>query len=104
MVVTKQGTVLAFCEARKTSQKDHGDVDLVLRRSNDGGMTWRVAQVLHDGPAAYSDLAVLPTGRVGCLYERGAQEPYEKITFAVCLRPTRLTTGGQACASDRPQR
>lgn len=40
MVQTKAGTILAFAEARRNSRKDTGDIDLVLRRSQDGGRTW----------------------------------------------------------------
>lgn len=40
LLVTAKGTLLAFCEGRKTSRSDHGDVDLVLKRSNSGGATW----------------------------------------------------------------
>ena len=40
LLVTRSGTLLAICEGRKTSQADHGDVDLVLKRSSDGGRTW----------------------------------------------------------------
>lgn len=40
MVQTNAGTILAFAEARKNSSKDTGDIDLVLRRSSDGGRTW----------------------------------------------------------------
>ena len=53
-----------------------------MRLSYDEGKTWPVAKVLHAGPAAYSALAVLPGGTVGCLYERGRKSPYERITFA----------------------
>ncbi len=33
LLVTPDGTLLAICEGRKTSGADHGDVDLVLKRS-----------------------------------------------------------------------
>ena len=48
VVVTNRGTVLAFCEGRKGSQNDHGDVDLVLKRSLDGGKTWAKMQRVHE--------------------------------------------------------
>ena len=40
LVVTPKGTVLAFCGGRKASGRDAGDIDLLLRRSRDGGATW----------------------------------------------------------------
>jgi sialidase-1 len=52
---------------------------MTIRLSYDEGQTWPVAKVLYDGSAAYSDLAVLPDGTIGCLYER---DDYGKITFA----------------------
>ncbi|MDW8222401.1 MAG: sialidase family protein [Gemmatales bacterium] len=51
LLVTPRGTVLAFCEGRKHSLHDHGDIDLVLKRSTDGGKTWSKLQVIwDDGP------------------------------------------------------
>ncbi len=44
LVVTPNGTVLAFCEGRKGS--DFGDTDLVLKRSFGGGKTWQPLQVV----------------------------------------------------------
>jgi sialidase-1 len=32
IVTTNDGSLLAFCEGRKTSRSDHGDVDLELSR------------------------------------------------------------------------
>lgn len=55
---------------------------LTVRLSMDGGRTWPLARVLHEGSAAYSDLAVLPDGAIYCLYERGTQCPYERLTLA----------------------
>jgi len=48
LLVTKTGTLLAFCEARKTSPADHGDIDLVLKRSTDAGRTWSSLQLVYE--------------------------------------------------------
>lgn len=48
LVVTKKGTLLAFCEGRKGSASDSGNIDLLLRRSFDSGRTWTPAQVVAD--------------------------------------------------------
>jgi hypothetical protein len=46
IVVTKQGSVLAYCEARKSDSGDWGPIDVLLRRSTDGGKTWGPRQQL----------------------------------------------------------
>ena len=46
MVVTRRGTVLAYCEARKSGSGDWGQIDVLLRRSTDGGRTWFPRQQL----------------------------------------------------------
>jgi hypothetical protein len=56
--------------------------NLTVRASFDEGQTWPVARVLHPGPGAYSDLAVLTNGEIACLYEAGSRSPYEMICFA----------------------
>lgn len=48
LAVTTQGTVLAFCEGRKNSQSDTGDIDLLLKRSTDQGATWSEQRVIWD--------------------------------------------------------
>lgn len=40
IVVSQQGTVLAYCEARRNSSADWGEIEIHLRRSTDGGRTW----------------------------------------------------------------
>lgn len=42
------GTLLAFCEGRKNGGGDSGDIDLLLRRSRDGGRTWGPTHVVWD--------------------------------------------------------
>jgi sialidase-1 len=48
LAVTKSGALLAFAEGRKEGAGDVGDVDMLLRRSLDGGRTWQPVQVLWD--------------------------------------------------------
>ncbi|MBI9018456.1 MAG: exo-alpha-sialidase [Phycisphaerae bacterium] len=45
---TMEGTILAFCEGRKNSSADHGDIDLVMKRSNDGGKTWAALEMIYE--------------------------------------------------------
>ena len=59
-----------------------GRVNMTVRASFDEGQTWPASRVLHAGPSAYSDLAVLAAGQAACLYEAGQKSAYESIVFA----------------------
>jgi sialidase-1 len=48
LVVAPKGTLLAICEGRKTGRGDHGDLDLVQKRSTDGGKTWGPLEMIHE--------------------------------------------------------
>ncbi len=48
LLVTKKGTLLAFCEGRKDSSRDHGNLDLLVKRSSDNGNTWSRQQVVYE--------------------------------------------------------
>ncbi|MEU9389457.1 sialidase family protein [Streptomyces sp. NPDC048324] len=48
-VTTPRGTVLAFAEGRHDGAGDSGDIDVVLRRSADGGCTWGPLRVVAAG-------------------------------------------------------
>ena len=48
VIRARNGTLLAFCEGRKSGGGDSGDIDLLLKRSTDGGRTWSGAQVVWD--------------------------------------------------------
>ncbi len=48
LVETANGTLLAICEGRKTSSSDAGDIDLVLKRSTDGGASWGLLTLVQE--------------------------------------------------------
>ena len=47
LIVTTEGSLLAFCEGRRNSRSDHGDIDMMLKRSTDNGETWSDQMVVH---------------------------------------------------------
>jgi sialidase-1 len=49
IVRSKSGTLLAFAEGRIDNCGDTGDIDLVLKRSFDGGRSWQPLQVVNRG-------------------------------------------------------
>ncbi len=57
-------------------------IRLTVRASEDQARTWPRALVLHPGPASYSCLVALAGNRAGCLYENGADDRFDRITFA----------------------
>lgn len=60
IVVTAKGTVLAYCEARKTGKSDWDTIDILMRRSTDGGRTFgdRVKVAAVDGPKPRNPVAI----------------------------------------------
>ena len=48
LLVTKRGTVIAYCEARKGNGGDWDPIDICMRRSTDGGVTWDARYVAMD--------------------------------------------------------
>ncbi len=48
LVATKKGTLLAICEGRKNGRGDHGNLDLVQKRSTDGGKTWGKLELIYE--------------------------------------------------------
>ena len=81
IIRTGDGTLIAFAEARRHDKRDSGDIDLVMRRSEDDGHTWGpITTVWDDGsntcgnpaPAILSDgrIVMLATWNRGCDRER----------------------------------
>jgi len=46
IVVTKDGTILVYCEARKFTGGDWDTIDVEMRRSTDGGLTFSAPEVI----------------------------------------------------------
>ena len=55
---------------------------MTVRSSFDEARTWNDGRLIHAGPSGYSDLARLPDGRIGLIYENGKDKYHERITFA----------------------
>lgn len=51
IVVSKSGSLLAFCEGRRSGRGDAGNIDLLMRRSTDGGQTWSDSILIWDDAA-----------------------------------------------------
>jgi sialidase-1 len=104
VVRTGEHTVLAFAEGRRNSAADDGDIDVVLRRSSDGGCTWGRLQLVADSgsdtsgnPTPVVDPA---TGRVVLLICRTTHDGARRVYVlhsddggASWSRPRDLTAG-----------
>lgn len=68
IVVTTDGTLLAVCEGRKLDPHDSGDIDIVLKRSEDSGESWSTMQVLwDDGPNTCGNPCLVVDGQTGTI-------------------------------------
>ena len=74
------GELLAFCEGRVNGSGDFGDINIVMKHSNDGGKTWSSLQTIVDAdslqagnPAPVVDLTdpAYPKGRIFLFYNTG---------------------------------
>jgi sialidase-1 len=66
---------ILFANAGSATERCNG----TLRLSLDEGQTWPIAKTVYPEAFAYSCLAVLPDGAIGCLFERGR---YKEIALA----------------------
>lgn len=86
LAVTDKGTILAFCEGRKNSRSDSGDIDIVLKRSFDSGKTWQQMQIIvDDGPNTAGNPAPVvdkSTGTIWLLLCKNMAEGPESMIIA----------------------
>jgi len=67
IVATSERTLLAFAEGRRNSPGDAGNIDILLRRSTDGGRTWEPLRLVADNgvdTAGNPSPVVAATGRI----------------------------------------
>lgn len=69
---------------------------LTLRGSLDDGATWPVGHRVHPGGSAYSDLAVLPDGRVAVVYEKDGYRSIELVLLSLVANPAAKPTAAAA--------
>jgi sialidase-1 len=65
------------------NESTEGRKNLNIRLSYDGGKTWPLSKVVDDGPAWYSDLAILDNNTVLILYETGKNSPVYCVKFGL---------------------
>ena len=70
----KPGVILFSNPANTTERKS-----MTVRASYDDGETWKHTRLIYEGGSAYSCLAILPDGSIGCLYEK---DGYKNIVLA----------------------
>lgn len=80
LVVSKKGTLLAFAAGRIDSGSDWADMDLVMRRSEDGGRTWEPLQVVAEReghtPTDNPTPIVADDGTIHLVYQRDYARAY----------------------------
>ncbi|MST94989.1 MAG: exo-alpha-sialidase [Pedosphaera sp.] len=82
MVVTGKGTVLLFAEGRKNGRGDGGDIDQIMKRSEDGGKTWSKHVIIHEE----GDKAPIRAGNPVAIVERDGKTVH--LLFTVMGSPT----------------
>jgi sialidase-1 len=80
LVITKKGTLLAFCEGRIGTASDWADMDMIMKRSTDGGKTWQpnviIAPKVSGQPTSNATPIVDKDGTIHLLYQRDYAKAY----------------------------
>ena len=80
IIKSPNSNLLAFCEGRVHGAGDFGDINIVMKRSSDGGKTWQALQTIVDAdtlqagnPAPVLDVddPAYPQGRIFLFYNTG---------------------------------
>ena len=96
VTVSNRGTVLAFCEGRKKGIRDSGDIDLVLKRSFDGGVIWEPMQIIWDDDTIPIKMNRAVTHNV---FEYGEPENFRRKTMLAMIEAVRDILNTNDCES-----
>jgi sialidase-1 len=84
IVVTKKGTVIVYCEARKSAKGDWGMIDVMMRRSTDGGATFDAPRKIVEPPVMKGEITVNNPVAIADS-ESGAVHFFYCINYARCF-------------------
>lgn len=75
--------LILFSGPDESGPSGKGRSDLRLRYSTDETVTWHDGPLIHEGPAAYSDMVRLRKGQFGIVFEAGKKggDRYDQIRF-----------------------
>lgn len=88
-VISPKGTILVFAEGRVDSSEDYGNIDMVLKRSEDGGKTWGDLIVVSDegnNRCANPAPVALESGRILLLYswsKTGEESSVDDVVYTI---------------------
>lgn len=92
LVTSKNGTLIAACEARRTSWRDKSPTDIAVKRSTDGGKTWSSIRFVTDQAKdkyAFMDPCLLAdniTGNIflfACRWPQSPQDGTANVPFVM---------------------
>ena len=100
IIATTKGTLLAFCEGRKNSSSDAGEIDMLMKRSTDGGRSWSQQQIVwHDGPNTCGNPCPVVDHSTGTVWLFLTHNLGEDVEQAIAQRRSKSTRTVWVCKS-----
>lgn len=85
LALSMSGTILAFCEGRRDGGGDAGQIDMLLRRSLDGGRSWEPTQIVTAEPGfTNGNPAPVVDRRTGTVVLLFCRNPSDKDETEIC--------------------
>lgn len=101
LVVTNSGALLAICEGRADGGGLTGNIDLVLKRSEDGGATWSALQTIADaGEDTLGNQSALVDRKTGKIWIAHTISPGAELEADIAAGKTERSTRVFVISSD----